>query len=404
MTSASHDAKYMNNWLHNDPRKLSFQAHGSSVVTCLLLSHGRIISASNDHEIHVYSSETGERLHTLSGHEGGIWALAISPNYPNALVSGSTDRTVRIWDLSTGRCTHVFGGHTSTVRCVIIVTPSWVEVNGVMEKWPKRTMVVSGSRDHTLRVWNLPRRGDKYNGAVELSEANDNPYHLRVLEGHTDAVRALATHGRTIVSGSYDTTLKVWDLITGECRWSLIGHTGKVYSVALDTERNQAISGSMDGTVRTWSLTTGLPLHTLLGHSSLVGLLGISPTNIVSAAADATLRIWDPSNGALKQTLAAHTGAITCFQHDESKVVSGSDGDLILWDIREGKVVRKMLERITGVWQVVFEGNLCVAASNRGEFTYLDVWDFAGPEVEEEDGEVETLKGSSEEESVDGDV
>jgi F-box and WD-40 domain protein CDC4 len=108
----------------------------------------------------------------------------------------------------------------------------------------------------------------------------------------------------------------------------------------------------------------------------LVGLLGISPSFLVSAAADSTLRVWDIDTGELRHVLAAHTGAITCFQHDEFKVLSGSDGTLKMWNIRDGTPVRDLLTGITGVWQVVFEGRWCVAASNRNDTTVLDVWDF----------------------------
>jgi F-box and WD-40 domain protein CDC4 len=139
----------------------------------------------------------------------------------------------------------------------------------------------------------------------------------------------------------------------------------------------------MDGTVRVWNIQNGECLHTLTGHTSLVGLLGLSPSHLVSAAADSTLRIWDPDSGELRHTLAAHTGAITCFQHDEFKVLSGSDGNLKMWNIRDGSIVRDLLTGITGVWQVVFEGRWCVAASNRSDVTVLDVWDF-GDESDDE--------------------
>ncbi len=83
-------------WVQNsEPKHRSFFAHGSSVVTCLIFSHGRIISASDDHSIHVYCPMTGDLLRSLDGHEGGVWALAATKDI---LVSGSTDRTVRIWD------------------------------------------------------------------------------------------------------------------------------------------------------------------------------------------------------------------------------------------------------------------------------------------------------------------
>ncbi len=155
-------------WASNpNPKRVTFAAHGSSVVTCLLFSHNRIISASDDHSIHVYNPLTGTLVRSLEGHGGGVWALAATRD---TLVSGSTDRTVRIWDLARGVCTHVFGGHKSTVRCLAIVKPEMLDVPGegeaedgsgvpVMrrERWPKRTLIVTGSRDHTLRVWKLPK-------------------------------------------------------------------------------------------------------------------------------------------------------------------------------------------------------------------------------------------------------
>lgn len=163
-------------WLQNhNPKHLSFAAHGSHVVTCLIFSHGRIISASDDNLINVYSPTTGQLIKSLEGHKGGVWALAATKD---TLVSGSTDRTVRIWDLKTWRCTHVFGGHTSTVRCLAIVKPEMVDVMGDdhivrKERWPKRPLIVTGSRDHTLRVWTLPRPGDQEYRCCGADEVDD---------------------------------------------------------------------------------------------------------------------------------------------------------------------------------------------------------------------------------------
>jgi F-box and WD-40 domain protein CDC4 len=59
---------------------------------------------------------------------------------------------------------HVFRGHTDTVRHVLIVKPTIVDVetgDGVcQEQWPKRPLIVTASRDHTLGVWKFPKARD----------------------------------------------------------------------------------------------------------------------------------------------------------------------------------------------------------------------------------------------------
>ncbi|EFI28331.1 cell division control protein 4 [Coprinopsis cinerea okayama7 len=377
-------------WANNEPKHTTIPAHGSSVVTALLLSYGQIIAASDDNSISVHSLEGGKLEYKLVGHNGGVWALAATKDL---IISGSTDQTVRVWDRKTGQCKHIFGGHASTVRCLTLVKPEVIDVEGDdgvtrKERWPKRDLIVTGSRDHSLRIWTLPRPEDpgyktKFNEDGDISDDNvSNPYLRHHLEGHEHAVREISARGRIAVSGSYDCTVRVWDIINGVCKWTLQGHTQKVYSVVLDLARNQAYSGSMDGTVRVWNLQTGACQHTLTGHTSLVGLVGLSSSHLVSAAADSTIRVWNPETGDLQHTLAAHTGAITCFQHDEFKVLSGSDGNFKMWNIRDGTVVRDLLTGITGVWQVVFEGSWCVAAVNRQGATSIDIWDFG--EVENE--------------------
>lgn len=128
----------------------------------------------------------------------------------------------------------------------------------------------------------------------------------------------------------------------------------------------------LDPQVRLWSVETGQPLFRLDGHSSLVGLLGLSYHYLVSAGADSNLKIWNPANGECIDTLVANGGAITCFMHDEFRIVSGAEGQLRIWDIRKGTVVRDVLENMNGVWQVGFNDRFCVAAVQRGAHTEFE--------------------------------
>lgn len=386
------------NWAEKEPKRVAFACHANNVVTCLQFDKDKIVSASDDHSINVFDTRTGETKARLDGHEGGVWALQY---IGNILVSGSTDRTVRVWDLEKGTCTHIFVGHTSTVRCLQIVEPENIQTDPRGEPiWePPYPLIVTGSRDWSLRVWKLPspERDKMYHPHVPMSpteentDPSNNPFHLRHLAGHRHAVRALAAHGRTLVSGSYDCTVRVWDMLTGECKHRLAGHTQKVYSVVYDHQRRQCASGSMDGTVRLWSTETGECRATLEGHTSLVGLLGLSYRTVVSAAADSTLRIWDPSTGECRHTLTAHSGAITCFQHDEYKVISGSDGTLKMWDVQTGLFTRDLLTGLTGVWQVSFDSRFCVAAVQRNGQSEFEILDFGAIDAEEE-REMEEIK------------
>lgn len=361
-------------WMDPDarPHHLAFRAHGRHVVTCLQFDDDKILTGSDDTAIHVYSSNTGALRRILGGHEGGVWALQYDGN---TLVSGSTDRTVRVWDIESGKCQHVFHGHTSTVRCLVILKPSIVGYDGDKPIYmPKQPVIITGSRDTSLRVWRLPGPEDPPgHHRKDLLGEDDDKYFIRVLNGHTSSVRAIAAHGDTLVSGSYDTTVRVWKISNGEILHRLAGHTSKVYSVILDHERNRCISGSMDNMVKIWSLATGECLLNLEGHTSLVGLLDLSHGRLVSAAADSSLRIWDPETGHCKSTLLAHTGAITCFQHDEQKVISGSDRALKLWNVQTGEIVKDLLTDLSGGWQVKFNDRKCVAAVQRAGNTYIEV-------------------------------
>lgn len=362
-------------WMNDDakPSHLAFRAHQRHVVTCLQFDADKILTGSDDTNINVYDTQTGVLRAKLEGHEGGVWALQYEGN---VLVSGSTDRSVRVWDIEKGICTQVFQGHTSTVRClqILMPTPTGLGLDGKQVMMPKQPLVITGSRDSNLRVWKLPKSTDEhYVQAGPAADDNDCPFFVRVLTGHHHSVRAIAAHADTLVSGSYDCSVRVWKISTGETLHRLQGHTQKVYSVVLDHKRNRCISGSMDNSVKVWSLETGTALFNLEGHSSLVGLLDLQGDRLVSAAADSTLRIWDPESGQCKSTLTAHTGAITCFQHDGQKVISGSDRTLKMWNVMTGDFVKDLLTDLSGVWQVKFNERRCVAAVQRNNLTYIEV-------------------------------
>src|SRR4028118_1212131 len=102
---------------------------------------------------------------------------------------------------------------------------------------------------------------------------------LRTLNGHSSSVNAVAVtaDGKRAISGSYDKTLKVWDLTTGKEQFTLNSHTSSVYAVAVTADGKRAISGSDGTTVKVWDLTTRKEQFTLNGHSSSVYAVAVTP-------------------------------------------------------------------------------------------------------------------------------
>ncbi|AOW05450.1 WD40-repeat-containing domain protein [Yarrowia lipolytica] len=369
------------NWMdpNSTPDSTCIRTGREAVITCLQFDDDIIVTASEDPWINVYDTKTGRQRSRLEGHTGGVWALQY---VGDTLVSGSIDRTVRIWNIKEARCTHIFTGHVSTVRSLSILTPvpmshamcatARTESTDPDEMYPSRPLIVTGSRDKTLRVWKLPLPGEP----EWLDQSTQDPYFMKSLQGHSNSVRAVNGYGDTLVSGSYDTTVRVWSINTGKCKFVLSGHHKRVYAAVLDHQRNRCISGSLDWNVRVWCLESGSCLYTLEGHTSLVGLLDLNRSWLVSAAVDWTLRVWDPETGGNIHKLEGHAEAISCFQHDEYKVVSGSAKCLKLWDIRTGKLVKDLFTECESIWQVRFSGSKLVAAVQKDNEAYLRILDF----------------------------
>jgi WD40 repeat protein len=104
---------------------------------------------------------------------------------------------------------------------------------------------------------------------------------------------------KVLASASGDSTLKVWDLETGNCLRTLKGHTDEVICMKLNG--NRLVSGSSDHSVRIWDIAVGKCERTLRGHSDWVYSLDMQGNHIYSASWDGSLRIWEIDDQAVKK-------------------------------------------------------------------------------------------------------
>jgi WD40 repeat protein len=130
---------------------------------------------------------------------------------------------------------------------------------------------------------------------------------MQTLYGHSNSVISVAfSHdGTRVASGSYDSTVKIWDASSGTCLKTLDGHSGWVSSVAFSHDGTRVASGSDDDTVKIWDASSDACLKTLDGYSSWVSSVAFSHdgTRVASGSYDSTVKIWDASSGACLKTL-----------------------------------------------------------------------------------------------------
>jgi len=197
------------------------------------------------------------------------------------------------------------------------------------------SLLVSGSRDKTLMVWNITRESDQNYGVPKRS-----------LTGHGHFVQDLviSSDGQFALSGSWDGTLRLWDLNAGVTTRRFIGHTKDVLSVAFSYDNRQIVSASRDRTIKLWN-TLGECKYTIDdGHTEWISCVRFSPNTqnpiIVSAGWDKQVKVWNLTNCKLRNDLSGHTGYINTVtvSPDGSLCASGGrDGTTRLWDLNEGK-------------------------------------------------------------------
>lgn len=251
--------------------------------------------------------------HPEEAHAECVYAIQFSGRW---LVSGSRDRTVRVWDLETKRLRYPpLLGHQKSVLCLQF-DPS-----------PSEDLIVTGSGDTSVILWRFST-GEKIH---EIPGA------------HYDSVLNLKYDKRYLVTCSKDMLIKVWnrqELWPTDPEYpSVYQRAGAIYpSHIVDTN---AISPSAletqmaNGEIR--KLEPYSLLMTLEGHLAAVNSIQITDDEIVSASGDRLIKIWNIHTGTCKKTLVGHDKGIACVQFDGRRIISGSNDNTVrIYDHESG--------------------------------------------------------------------
>jgi WD domain, G-beta repeat/Caspase domain len=237
----------------------------------------RIASCGEDMTVRLWSTNSGELLHTIAGHEGAVMGVDISHD-GTMIASCSEDKTVRLWDAYTGEAIRTLQGHSGAVWTVAFSLDN--------------LMLASCSNDETVRIW------DPATGGVR-----------QVLEGHHNVVVGVdfSYDSKFLASCSFDKTICLWDVSNGTIQriQRRLRYSDIVYGVAWSPDGNLLASCSADGAICLWDTTSGQIVQTLTGHEGAVWTVDFSADGrlLVSGSEDGSLKLWDVYQGRELQTI-----------------------------------------------------------------------------------------------------
>uniref|UniRef100_A0A671KZS5 WD repeat-containing protein 48 n=1 Tax=Sinocyclocheilus anshuiensis TaxID=1608454 RepID=A0A671KZS5_9TELE len=226
--------------------------------------------------------------------------------------------------------------------------------NGVnaLQLDPALNRLFTAGRDSIVRIWSV-------------NQHKQDPY-IASMEHHTDWVNdiILCCNGKTLISASSDTTVKVWNAHKGFCMSTLRTHKDYVKALAYAKEKELVASAGLDRQIFLWDVNTLTALtasnntvttSSLSGNKDSIYSLAMNQTGtvIISGSTEKVLRVWDPRTCAKLMKLKGHSDNVKSLllNRDGTQCLSGSsDGTIRLWSLGQQRCIATYRVHDEGVW------------------------------------------------------
>ncbi|KAL7754322.1 U3 small nucleolar RNA-associated protein 13 [Sorochytrium milnesiophthora] len=343
-------------------------------------AHRVSCTVTTDQNILFYDiDDSFRRIKQVIGHNDEVIDLCyIGPDESHIAVATNSEQ-IRIFKVGgyDGRIVH---GHADVVFC--------------LDKSNDGTLLVTGSKDNTARVWRFAYDAENDKHTCEC---------VATLAGHNESIGAVALSRRStsfVLTGSQDRTVKCWDIGTlssahteenmlkPKSRYTIKTHDKDINSLSVAPNDRIFATGSQDKTAKVWNVADGKLLGVCKGHKRGVWCTQFSPVDqvLATSSGDRTIKIWNLSDFSCIKTFEGHTNSVLKFSFITSgtQIVScGSDGLVKLWTIKTNECVTTMDNHTDKVWALTVRKDENMVLSG-GADSMISMWQDHTIEEEEE--------------------
>ena len=266
--------------MNNFENKYSLKISDAKISSLSINPSGKWIAFGSKYlnQLFVWEWKSESYIYKQQGHMNDINLIAFSPE-GGQLASGADDGRIKIFDISSSNCLITFYEHTG-------------KITGLEYALNKSNVLVSSSLDGTVRAYDLI----KYKN-----------FRIMTTPKQTQLICCSVDYsGEIVAAGSLDTyNIFVWSLKTGDLIDVLNGHTGPVSCLAFSHINDILVSGSWDNTVKMWELYTKKGISETYEHNSKITAIALSPNDkeVAVSTLNGELYTWDIETGSIKNIL-----------------------------------------------------------------------------------------------------
>ncbi|KAG8514018.1 Apoptotic protease-activating factor 1, partial [Galemys pyrenaicus] len=327
-----------------------YTGHQSTIQYCDFSPHNHlVIVALSQYCVELWNMDSCLKVADCRGHLSWVHCVKFSPDGSSFLTS-SDDQTIRLWETR-----KVCQNSATVLKQEIDVVFQENEVMVLAADNIRRLQLINGKTGHTDYLTEAQISccclsphlqyiafGDE-EGAIKILEPlNNRTFQSRT--GHKNTVRHMqfTADGKTLVSSADDPVIQVWNWQSDKYVF-LQAHQEAVKDFRL-LKNSSLLSWSFDGTVKVWNIITGEIEKDRVCHQDTVLSCGISPdaTKFSSTSADKTARIWSFESFSFLRELKGHKGCVRCsvFSADSTLLATGDDnGEIRIWNVSNGELL-----------------------------------------------------------------